>query len=157
MSRSIILAGGIPAKLQFVSMLLRRIRLDELASVMISSLSRSRSLSLRRCPYALGAIDTCVLGAIDVSAVEATIELLSWLISPLKTDGDAVVDPLDTISFKGAVLTISEWADIDSLSLLSSPLLCDTRLFCTSMTRVGFEEEVRLLDRLLEASGLFWP
>ena len=38
------LAGGIPAMLQFVSMLLRRTRRVELANVTISSLSLSRSL-----------------------------------------------------------------------------------------------------------------
>lgn len=41
--RSMILAGGIPAILQLVSMLLRLTLLEELASVTIDSLSRSRS------------------------------------------------------------------------------------------------------------------
>lgn len=139
------LAGGIPAMLQFVSMLRLRVRRDELASVTISSLSRSLSLSLRapKCDvYTLGSSSICVLGANDVSAVDVTYDRPSWTPSPLRIDGELVVDVRDTISFNGTVLTLSEFTDIDSSSLRKSTpglstLRSDLRRLCSSLGGAG--------------------
>lgn len=103
-------------------------------------------------------MDTCVLGAKDVSAVEATMELLSWVLSPLKTDGDAVVDPLDKISFSGTVLTLSERAETESLSLCVSMLFCDRKELGVSCVRVLLRAIASLLLELISVpSGLFCP
>lgn len=84
-SLSMTLDGGIPAKLQLVSRLLLLTLLDELASVMMDSLSLSLSRS-RSPPHRvvvepvkkLGDTEACGLGARDVSAVEAMNEFPSW-------------------------------------------------------------------------------
>lgn len=74
------LAGGIPAKLQLVSRLLLLTALDELAKVIIDSLSLSRSLSplshrvVDSPVKKLGETEACGLGASEVSVVDAMKE-----------------------------------------------------------------------------------
>lgn len=110
--------------LQLSSRLLLRSRLEELASVTMDSLSRSRSRSLSRSillwPAKLGDNDKCVLGAIDVSAVDATPDVLSWCVSLLNKEGECVVEVCDMTSFTGVVLTLSDCTDADSSSLAGS-------------------------------------
>lgn len=143
-NRSMMLAGGIPAMLQFVSMLLLRNLRDRLANVTIDSLSLSRSRSCSRSrksrsrapvvslaslplnPWCPVSCDPCTLGANDVSAVETTYDELSLCGSPLNIDSGLVVELCDTISFSGTVLTLSECSDpCDSSSLAKSTLFKD--------------------------------
>lgn len=139
--RSIMLAGGMPAKLQFVSMLRLLIRLDRLAKVTISSESRSRSRASRRLslsvlispPWSPGSSDKCTLGASDVSAVDATYDELSCCCSPLRMDSGFVVEVCDTSSLRGTVLTLSECNEsCESSSLANSTLLSDLLVLLSS-------------------------
>lgn len=67
----------------------------------------------------------CVLGANEVSAVEAIYDELSAWFSVLRIEGEFVVEPWDTTSFNGTVLILSETYDSESLD--TSVLLCDLR------------------------------
>lgn len=115
------LAGGIPATLQFVSILRRLTRRSELANVTMDSLSCSRSAARGNIHPA--DIDTCVLGRSSVSAVSGTSDVTP----SLSTSAVLAVSVSDITSFNGVVLKLSEVVD-PSMSESASVLLSRRRV-----------------------------